>query len=233
MLNSIMERHGRLNPYTETEISIIRSATKLFLENGYTKTTFKMIEADSGIKIGNITYYFHSKEELFKVLVEELIEYHVSLIDDMYEESNDNSFAFAMEIAAQIALCENDSNAWDIYYSAYSMPHTFDCIKEWEAKKNYTLFKNSLSDWTEQDFRDKELVASGIELAALKTFCNRDLSLNKKISLILDSMLMLYEVPKEKRKGIIEKVLATNYCRIAEEMFAKFSKRLDNDTKKQ
>ena len=45
MINSIVSKHSRLTPYTETEISIIRSAIKLFLENGYTGTTFKMLEA--------------------------------------------------------------------------------------------------------------------------------------------------------------------------------------------
>ena len=69
LINSIVSRHNRLVPYSKTEICIIRSATKLFLENGYTKTTLKMVEADSGMKTGNITYDFHSKEDLFKGLI--------------------------------------------------------------------------------------------------------------------------------------------------------------------
>ena len=229
VINSIVNRHGRLTPYTKTEIIIIRSAIKLFLENGYTKTTFKMIESDSGVKIGNITYYFHSKEELFKVLVEELMESHISVIDDIYNKGEDNVLAFAMEITAQIALCENDRNAWDLYYSAYSLPHTFEHIKLWATEKNYNLFKDTLPEWSEHDFRCKEVVASGIEFAALKTLCDRNFTLDKKVSLVLDSMMMLYEVPKEKRNEVIEKILAMDYEKIAEDMFEKFVKRLDNN----
>jgi len=232
VINSIVNRHGRLTPYTETEINIIRSAIKLFLENGYTKTTFKMIEADSGVKIGNITYYFHSKEELFKVLVEELMESHISVIDAVYNDVEDNVLAFAMEVAVQIALCENDRNAWDLYYSAYNLPHTFEHIKLWAAEKNYNLFKDELTEWSEHDFKDVEVVASGIEFAALKTFCDRSFTLDKKVSVILNSMMMLYDVSKEKRKEVIEKVLAMDYEKIAKDMFEKFVRRLDNDIEK-
>ena len=219
MINSIVRRHDRMDPLCETQIDIIRAATKLFLQNGYTKTTFKMIEADSGIKIGNITYYFHSKEELFKVLVEELIDSHIAVIDNIYNDMGDNILSFAMEITAQIALCENNRNAWDLYYSAYSLPHTYECIKQWAAEKNYNLFKDSLPEWNENDFRTKEVVASGIEFAALKTFCDRNFTLDKKVSVILDSMMMLYEVPKERRKQIIDKILTMEYEKIAEDMF--------------
>jgi len=228
VISSIIKRHGRLTPYTETEIIIIRSAIKLFLGNGYTKTTLKMIEADSGVKTGNITYYFHSKEELFKVLVEELIDSHITVIDAVHNEEEDNLLAYAMEIAAQIALCENNKNAWDLYHSAYTLPHTYECIKTWASDKNYHLFKDRLPDWTEHDFREKEMVASGIELAALKTFCDREFTLDAKVSVILDSMMKIYEVPRETRKVIIEKILASDYEKIAQDMFEKFAKRLDD-----
>ena len=104
MINSIVKRHDRLNPFTEAQINVIRSTTKLFLKNGYTRTSLKMIEADCGVKVGNITYYFHSKEDLLKVLVEELMDYHAIMIDDIHEEKKDNLFAYAMEVTAQIAL---------------------------------------------------------------------------------------------------------------------------------
>ena len=138
----------------------------------------------------------------------------------------DGALAFAMEITVQIALCENNRNAWDLYYSAYNLPHTYEHIKLWAAKKNYNLFKDNLPHWSENDFKDKETVASGIEFAALKTFCDRDFTLDQKVSIILDSMMMLYEVPKEKRMAIIKKILAMDYEKIAEEMFDNFVKRI-------
>ncbi|MBO5021081.1 MAG: TetR/AcrR family transcriptional regulator [Clostridia bacterium] len=229
MINSIVKRHDRLNPFTEAQINVIRSTIKLFLQNGYSKTSIKMIEADCGVKAGNITYYFHSKEELLLVLVEELMDYHATMIEETQEKENDTLFAYAMEVAVQIALCENNRNAWDLYHSAYSLPQTYEVIKSWAAEKNYNLFRERLPDWTEHGFKEIEEVASGIELAALKSVCNRSFTLDKKISLFLNSLLMLYKVSEEERKKVIEKVLALDCERIAKEMFGKFVSRLDGD----
>lgn len=231
MINSIVKRHDRLNPFTEAQINVIRSTTKLFLKNGYTRTSLKMIEADCGVKVGNITYYFHSKEDLLKVLVEELMDYHAIMIDDIHEEKKDNLFAYAMEVTAQIALCESNRSAWDLYFSAYSLPQTYEVIKAWAAEKNYNLFREKLPDWTEHDFKEIEEVASGIELAALKSVCNRNFTLDKKISLFLNSLLMLYKVSEEERKKVIEKVLALDYEKMVKDMFDSFVKRLDSTEK--
>ncbi|MBR5543054.1 MAG: TetR/AcrR family transcriptional regulator [Oscillospiraceae bacterium] len=171
MINSIVNRHNRLNPFSEAQISIVRAATKLFLENGYTKTTFKIIEKESGIKVGNITYYFHSKEDLLKVLIEELMDFHAQTIEDIHKNTDDTLFAYAMEITAQIALCEHSQSAWDLYSSAYTLPQTYDHIKIWAAEKNFNLLHERLPQWTEHDFKDVEEVASGIEYAALKSVC--------------------------------------------------------------
>ncbi len=228
MINSIVKRHDRLNPFTKAQINIIRATTKLFLQNGYTRTSLKMIEKASGIKVGNITYYFHSKEDLLKVLVEELMDYHAIMLDDIHEKDSDKLFVYAMEITAQIALCENNRSAWDLYSSAYDLPQTYEYIKAWSAEKNYNLFRDRLPDWTEHDFKELEEVASGIEFAALKSVCNRSFTLDKKISLFLNSLLMLYEVSEKERKEVIEKVLALDYEKMAKDMFESFVKRLDN-----
>ena len=229
MINSIVKRHDRLNPFTEAQINVIRATTKLFLKNGYTKTSLKMIEADCGVKVGNITYYFHSKEDLLKVLVEELMDYHAIMLDDIHKKKKDNLFAYAIEITVQIALCENNRSAWDLYSSAYNLPQTYEVIKSWAAEKNYNLFHERLPDWTEQDFKKVEEVASGIELAALKSVCDRNFTLEKKISLFLNSLMLLYQVPEAERKAVIKKVISLDYEQIAKEMFDKFVKRLDND----
>jgi len=227
VINSIVKRHDRLHPFTEAQINIIRATTKLFLQNGYTRTSLKMIEKDSGVKVGNITYYFHSKEDLLKVLVEELMDYHAIMIDTVHEEKKDNLFAYAIEVTAQIALCESNRSAWDLYSSAYNLPQTYEVIKAWAAEKNYNLFHDRLPDWTEHDFKELEEVASGIELAALKSVCDRSFTLDKKISLFLNSLMMLYQVPEAERKAVIEKVISLDYEQIAKEMFDKFVARLD------
>ena len=229
MLNSIIKRHNMITPLSETEIKIIKSATKLFLEQGFSKTTHRQIAKESGIGLGTITYHYKVKEDLLRVLIEELMDFHLDIIDDSQAKLNNGLFSYALEIAVQIALCETDDKAYDLYYSAYSHPATFDYIKDWAAKKNYHLLKGKLPDWTEDDFRRVENVTSGIELAAFTAPKNRYFSLNDKISLFLDSMMKIYDIPENDRQKTIDKVISLDCEKIAKEMFGKFVSRLDGD----
>jgi len=172
MIHSIANRTRRLTPLSETEFKIIRSATKLFLENGFSHTTISMICEDSGIGRGNIVYYFHTKEDMLFLLIQELMDYHKSVIKEMLDKTGDVAFSCAMEITTQISLCEHNETARDLYYSAYSHQGIFDFIKEWTAKKNYDLLKNRLPEWTERDFKFKENVASLVEFSALTPPCD-------------------------------------------------------------
>ena len=126
----------------------------------------------------------------------------------------------------QIALCENDRKAWDIYYSAYSHPVTFGFIKDWAAKKNYMLLKDRLPDWTESDFRNVENVTSGIELAALMSPCDRYYALEDKIVLTVDAMMKIYDIHKEERERVVEKIKKLDCEKIGNELFEKFVNRL-------
>jgi len=205
MLSSIVDRNRLLSPLKDVEKHIIRSATKLFLKNGFSKTTLKMISEDCGMLKGRVAYHFHTKEDMLYMLIQELMDYHGDIIDEMQINENDVLFSYATEITIQIALCEVDDKAWDLYYNSYTLPGTYQLIKDWAAKKNYNLLKSVLPDMTEKDFRYKENVASAIELSALTTPCNKEFTLENKITLILDSLMLLYGISDSKRKEIIKK----------------------------
>ena len=226
MLNSIIHRHNMINPLSDTEIQIIKSATRLFLNQGFSKTTHRQIAEESGIGLGTITYHYKVKEDMLRILIEELMDYHLDIINTAEEQYEDNIFSYALEVAVQMALCENDAKAYDLYYSAYNHPSTFSYIKDWAAKKNYHLLGNILPDMDEEGFRRLENITSGIELAAFTAPTNRYFSLDDKITLFVGSMFKIYGIDEAKSKEIIEKVLALEYENIAADMFAKFINRL-------
>ncbi len=225
MLNSIVERYSRLDPLSETEVKIVRSAIKLFLSEGYTHTTLRQIAEDSGVKLGVITYHFRTKEDLLLLLAEELMDYHADIIEEA-SKVDDVLYAYSMEIVTQIVICEMNIKMWDLYHAIYAHPITYEHIKSWAAIKNYHLFCDRLPERTESDFREKEIIASGIEFAALKSFCDRNLTLERKISLILNSLLVLYETPKDERQKVIEKVLSSDYKQAAQQLLKEFGENL-------
>ena len=228
MINSIVERNRFTSPITKTEKKILQSAIRLFLENGYSKTTIRTISDDCGLRQGTIAYHFHTKEDMLYYLIQALTEFHGGIIDNGFSETKDVLYSYAAEIAIQIALCETDRKAWDLYYSAYSQFKTFEFIKNWAAKEHARLFADRLPNWSETDFVEKEHIASGIELAVFYAPCDRYFTLEKKISLTLDSMMLLYNVSEKERKETIEKILKLDYCKIGKEMFESFINKLDN-----
>ncbi len=229
MINGIIERHNKLTPLTETEIKIIRCATRLFLEKGFSASTHRMIAKESGFGLGTVTYHYRAKEDMLRLLMEELMDYHLDTLEDAAEKTKDNLYAYALEITIQIALCENNQKAWDLYHSAYNHPETYAYIKDWAARKNYELLRDKTPDLTEADYRKIENITSGIEFAALVAPCDRYFTLEDKIRLSLDTMMKAYNISDADRKNTIEKVLALDYEKKAREMFEKFVKRLDND----
>jgi len=222
VLNSIVERNRLASPISQTEKNILKSAIRLFLENGYSATTLKMISNDCGLRQGTITYHFHTKDDMLFYLIQALTEFHGGIIDNSLENTNDALYSYAAEIAIQIALCETDRTAWDLYYSAYSQFKTFEFIKNWAAKEHSVLFAQRLPKWRESDFAEKEHIASGIELAVFYAPCDRYFTLERKISLTLDSMMLLYDVTEEERKQTIEKILKLDCVKLGQEMFSKF-----------
>ncbi len=230
MLNSIVERSRLISPLNATEKKIIRSAARLFLQNGFSSTTLKMISADCGLLQGTIAYHFHTKEDMLYLLVQEMMEFHSKLVEQTEEETGDKLFAYATEITAQISLCEYNSQAWDLYRAAYGLPGTLAVIKEWTARKNYRTFHDSLPDWTERDFRIKENIASSIEFSALTSPCNGEYTLEDKISSVLDALFLLYKVSKEDRERVISKILELDYRNLGQDLLGQFANRLKQST---
>ena len=231
MLNSIIERHNKLTPLSETEIKIIGTASRLFLEQGFSVSTHRQIAKESGFGLGTVTYHYRAKEDMLRILIEELMDYHLDILENTAEESKDNLFSYATEIAIQIALCENNKKAWDLYHSAYNHPPTYAYIKDWAARKNYQLLSDRTPNLHEADYRNIENITSGIELAAMVAPCDRYFTLEDKIRLSLDTMMKAYNISDADRKSTIEKVLALDYEKMAKDMFESFVKRLDSTEK--
>jgi len=226
MINSIVERNRFTSPITKTEKTILQSAIRLFLEYGYSKTTIRAISEDCGLRQGTIAYHFHAKEDMLYYLIQALTEFHGGIIDNALDNTKDVLYSYAAEIAIQIALCETDRTAWDLYYSAYSQFKTFEFIKNWAAKEHGVLFEKRLPDWKERDFLEKEHIASGIELAVFYAPCDRFFTLERKIALTLDSMMLLYNISEQERKQTIEKILELDCVKLGQEMFTKFVSRI-------
>ncbi len=219
-----MAHINKMRPNTKLEI--IRLAAHLFIEEGYSKTTFARVARELDLSTGNITFYFPSKDHLLAVLVEEMFDFQTWLMEYEAKEGASSLLSYCLELTSIAAACEDDEVTKDFFSSAYSSSMILDLIRENDTEKTKAVFGSFRPEWTDEDWRATENIVSGIEYATIMT-CENDTPLAKQIEKALDSILMLYGVPEELRRQKIGKVLAMDYRGIGKRILNGFKEYID------
>lgn len=219
-----MAHINKIRPNTRLEI--IKLAAHLFIEEGYSKTTFARVARELDLSTGNITFYFPSKDHLLAVLVEEMFDFQTWLMEYEAKEGASSLLSYCLELTSIAAACEDDEVTKDFFSSAYKSPLILDLIRENDTEKTRSVFAQYRPDWTDEDWRATENIVSGIEYATIMT-CENDTPLDKQIDKALDSIMMLYGVPEELRRQKIEKVLAMDYRSIGQRILRGFKEYID------
>ncbi len=220
--------HKRKN----TKLEIIKLAAKLFIEEGYSKTTFSKIAKELDLSTGNITFYFPTKEHLLAVLVDELLDFQKLLMDQEVNEGYSSLLAYCLELTTIATVCETDEVTRDFYVSAYTSPLTLNLIRENDTTKTKNVFKEYCQDWTDEQWIAIENIVSGIEFATIMTNESRT-PLDIQIKKALKTILTIYNVPKEKINEKLEKVLNMDYRALGRRILIEFKEYINliNDNK--
>jgi len=212
---------ARINKSALTKLEIIRVASRMFLEKGYTATTIKAISNELEMSTGNLTFYFPSKDHLLAELVELLGAFQRALMDREADEGLSSLMSICLELAAMAAMCEVNQVAKDVYLSTYTSPMTLEIIRKNDADRARRVFGGELPNWSEEDFREAEVLVSGVEYATLMTTENGP-SLETRIAGALNCIMQIYQIPEETRRMKIGRVLAMDYRGIGSRVFREF-----------
>jgi len=209
-----------------TRLEIIKVAAHLFIEEGYSKTTFARVAKELDISTGNITFYFPGKEHLLAVLAEELFDFQSWLMDYEAKEGASSLLSYCLELTSIAAACEEDEITRDFFVSLYSSSMILDRIRQNDTEKVKRIFAEYRPDWSDGDWRATENIVSGIEYATIMTR-EQEVPLGTRVEKALDSILMLYGVPGEIRRQKIDKVLQMDYRQIGRRILAGFKEYID------
>ena len=209
-----------------TRLQIIQLAAKLFIEEGYSRTTMKKISTTLDVSPGNITFYFPTKEHLLAVLVNELFDFQDLLMEKATEETGKSLLAYCLELTTIAAACEQNEVVRDFYQSSYTLPHTLSLIRENDTRKTMAIFADFCPDWTEERWIATENIVSGIEYATIMTRESQT-PLSVQIAHALDTIMTIYQVPEYMRKSKIQKVLAMDYLAMGRRILAEFRAYID------
>ena len=207
--------------HPNTRLQIIREAARMFVGEGYTKSSISKIAKNLDLSLGNITFYFKTKEHLLAVLVDEMFEYQRMMMHEATDEGKSSLLAYCLELTAMAAVCEESEVARDFYASSYASQLTLPLIRENDTERVKEIFAEFCPDWTDEQWIATENIVSGIEFATIMTR-EENTPLPLQIEKTLDTILYLFGVPRELRKLKIEKVLAMDYRALGDKMLKEF-----------
>lgn len=218
-----------------TRLQIIQLAARLFIEEGYSKTSAGRLAKTLDLSPGNITFYFPTKDHLLAVLVDELFDFQNLIMEQEAAEGKSSLLAYCLELTAMAAICEENEVARDFYASSYSSALTLDLVRRNDTAKTRAVFGEFCSAWSDEMWRATENIVSGIEYATIMTR-EAETPLPMQIERTLNAIMLLYGVPEELRQQKIRKVLAMDYRALGRRLLSEFREyieRVNEDKLKQ
>lgn len=206
-----------------TRLQAIRTASRLFLTQGYSKTTIRMIASELGISPGHLMFYYPTKDHLLCELVDMLCNFQWRLIERAVEDGASKLMSVCFEMTTMASACEESDIAKDFYLHAYTSPITLEIIRKNDAKRAVTVFGDFCPDWGEVRYKEAETLISGIEYATLMT-TESSASLDVRISGALNAIMLIYNVPEELRREEIKKALTIDYRSMGKYVLKEFIK---------
>ena len=204
-----------------TKDKIIRVSTRMFLDYGYSASSVKMVCDELGISKGNYTFYFHSKDDVLAVLTDLLCKYQWKMIKEEADDGISSLLALCFELMTMAAACEESEVAKDFFVSTYQSPKCLEIIHNNDTARAKEVFAEYCPDWTDEQFREAEILVAGIEHATLNAI-DKTVPLETRISGALNTIMSIYNVPEEIRNIKIDKVLAMDYRSIGKHIFNEF-----------
>ena len=212
----------------KTKDKIIRVSTRMFLDYGYSASSVKMVCDELGISKGNFTFYFHSKDDILAVLTDLLCKYQWKLIKEVADDGMSSLLALCFELMTMASACEESEVAKDFFVSTYQSPKCLEIIHNNDTARAKEVFAQYCPDWTDEQFREAEILVAGIEHATLNAI-DKTVPLETRISGALNAIMTIYNVPEEIRRIKIDKVLAMDYRSIGKRIFNEFKEYVEKE----
>ncbi len=210
---------------------ILHAAAKLFLKQGYEKSTIREIAAEAGVNRGSVCFAFKDKEAILCELVAYVLEGQFEATTKfLKEKTQDKVLFYAAETTLQLYMAESSEHIREMYNVSYSMPHSSTVIFHAITGKLENIFKEYLPTWETKDFYEREISSAGIMRNHMSVPCDVYFTMDRKVRSFLESTFLLYRVPDEKIEEAIAFVSAFDWQKIAQSVIDNMLKYLEQNT---
>ena len=194
---------------------------RLFLEQGYKKTTVSEIVKKAEVSNSSFQNIFRAKDGVLTELVEFMFGSQFDAARAVTEAGLAPAYIYAVETAIQLTLTELNENLREIYIEAYTHREASAYIFRETAKELYRIFGTYQQGLTCQDFYSLEIGTAGIMYSYMAYPCDEHITLDKKIESFLSFSLSAYKVPEQEQREIIEFIRGLDIRKISEEIMHK------------
>ena len=205
---------------------ILTVCVKLFLEQGYKKTTVAEIIQKAEVSNSSFQNIFRAKDGVLTELAQFMFSNQFAMARSTAGTQLPPIYVYAVETAIQMTLTELNENLREIYIEAYTQKEASDYIFRETAKELYQIFGPYQPGRTARDFYDMEIGSASIMRGYMAHPCDAELTLEKKLRLFFCMSLRAYRVPEDELEQVIRFVEGLDIREIAEQVMQKLFKAL-------
>lgn len=180
-------------------------AAGLFIDKGYTETSFSLLAQTARINRSDVVNIFGCKENILCELVTYVLEEQFRMAAKKLEGVTDDPILFyAAETTMQLYMAESRESVRELYLTAYSMQRTMDIIQQMITEKLEKIFKEHLPTLTTKDFYELEIASGGIMRSFMARPCDMYFTMDRKVARFLETTFRVFQVPDEKIQEAVE-----------------------------
>lgn len=208
--------------------SVLSAATKLFIENGYERTTVSDIAKLSGVPQTKIFYIMKTKEDILVALTENFLNVVTSISDSASKKLTDNGlFVYAANEVLQIYMAEMNENMRNFYLAGYSMQKTADIALRRRTDMMYDIFGKFAPYLEKKDFYENEIASMGIMRAYMTVPCDMYFTKTAKAEKLVNMLFNVYRIDEKTIAEAVDFIKQIDFESLAEEVIKTLFKEFD------
>lgn len=175
----------------EVRKNIIRSARRLFLQQGYHNTKVREIKDAAEVKIGTLYHFYQNKEDIFSVIV---LEAFFRVLERIKKLTQGNTLLdIATEIAWHVYTMALLPRTAELYLVSYNSPKIAAQLLSNQTERSIALFGEHSPQLTADDHQMYAMLAKGLMQsisiqATTEGLTNPAMIINKSVGMLLKVM---------------------------------------------
>lgn len=142
---NIAEREGGYAKGDEVREQILRAALGILVENGYRAMSMRRVAEACGLKFGNLTYYYRSREDLVRDLLEAIVRAYEIQFDQIVQEPDVSAEFRLAELCSLILEDIRTKKTTHVFPELWALANHDEFVSE-RVQELYSRARQSLVD---------------------------------------------------------------------------------------